>query len=151
MRPAPGLFCILPGFSTPVTVWSPCGCTNGCIRRRGRRPPRTFAPPQCSGYTDSVLHPSEEPLGSGVVGAAPLRVRGPGRPVPVHPVQLSRPPAIGVRGRRETVDARRSAAWRRPGPAWCWPVSRSATSRPCAPRLCCRGSRPSGKGRLCRP
>lgn len=71
---------------------------------------------QCPEMHGPDLHAAEEPLGRGVVGAAPLRARGPDQAVPAHPFQPSRPPvmttAVAVRPR----DARRHAAWRRPGP-----------------------------------
>ena len=40
------------------------------------------------------LHTAEEPLGRGVVGAAPLRAHGPDQAVPAHPFQPSRPPVM---------------------------------------------------------
>ena len=83
--------------------------------------------------------------------AAPLRAHGPDQAVPAHPVQPSRPPAIGIRGRRETAgrSSARSVAAARTRHRVA-PVPRSATSRPCAPLPCRRGSRSSGKGRPCR-
>ena len=71
---------------------------------------------QCPEMHGLDLHTAEEPLGRGVVRAAPLRAHGPDQAVPAHPFQPSRPPvaasAVAVRPR----DARRHAAWRRPGP-----------------------------------
>ena len=78
-------------------------------------------------------------------GCTPSRSwTGPGRAGPSVPAI----PATGNdnRGHCGPRDARRAAAWRRPGPASCWPVRRSATSRPCAPRPCRRSSRSSAKG-----
>lgn len=80
-------------YSTGLFQPSDClilGRTSGCIRRRGRRPPRTCVPPNARRCTDPVLHTAEEPLGRGVVGAAPLRAHGPDQAVPAHPFQPSR-------------------------------------------------------------
>ena len=49
---------------------------------------------QCPEMHGLDLHATEEPLGRGVVGAAPLRAHGPDQAVPAHPVQPSRPPVM---------------------------------------------------------
>ena len=82
------------------------------------RPPasshvRSFQCPEMHGLD---LHTAEEPLGRGVVRAAPLRAHGPDQAVPAHPVQPSRPPVVASAVAVRPRDARRHAAWRRPGP-----------------------------------
>lgn len=49
---------------------------------------------QCPEMHGLDLHTAEEPLGRGVVGAAPLRAHGPDQAVPAHPFQPSRPPVM---------------------------------------------------------
>ena len=49
---------------------------------------------QCPEIHGLDLHTAEEPLGRGVVGAAPLRAHGPDQAVPAHPFQPSRPPVM---------------------------------------------------------
>ena len=71
---------------------------------------------QCPEMHGPDLHAAEEPLGRGVVRAAPLRAHGPDQAVPAHPVQPSRPPVVASAVAVRPRDARRHAAWRRPGP-----------------------------------
>ncbi len=83
-------------------------------------------------------------------GCTPSRPwTGPGRAGPSGPAIPAT--GSGIRGRRETAGRSSAcsvaAARTRHRVA---PVPRSATSRPCAPLPCRRGSRSSGKGRPCR-
>ena len=71
---------------------------------------------QCPEIHGLDFHATEEPLGRGVVRAAPLRAHGPDQAVPAHPVQPSRPPVVASAVAVRPRDARRHAAWRRPGP-----------------------------------
>ena len=111
---------------------------------------RTLLPMPGDARTRVFMRPKDPSAAGVVAGCTPSRSwTGPGRAGPSGPAI----PATGngIRGRRETAgrSSARSVAAARTRHRVA-PVPRSATSRPCAPLPCRRGSRSSGKGRPCR-